>query len=162
MPEPIEGEIVPERGLTTITQGTAGLAALTDEQFEAKLASIKKGQERVLAMQKSLLVEGVDYANIPDVKQPSLGKPGAEKLCLAYGLVVRVETNLVVGDGAATPPVTWDAIAHFYLGDFDGPEVGVGHGTANTFERKYRYRNADRICPKCGKVVRHSRPPKTG
>jgi hypothetical protein len=152
-----------ERGLTTIiVAGTTALANLTDEQFAARLAAITKGQERILAMQKSLLVEGVDYANIPDVKTPALGKPGAEKLCLAYGLVVRVETDLVIGDGVTAPAITWDATAHFYLTDFDGPEVGIGHGTCNSFERKYRYRNDSLKCPECGKALRHSKAPRTG
>ena len=152
-----------ERGLsTTIVAGTTALANLTDEQFKARLEAIAKGQERILAMQKSLLVEGVDYANIPDVKTPALGKPGAEKLCLAYGLVVRVETDLSTGDGVTAPAITWDATAHFYLTDFDGPEVGVGHGTCNSWERKYRYRNDSLKCPECGKALRHSKPPRTG
>jgi hypothetical protein len=162
-PETVEGEVV-ERGIATVPAvvGTHALANLSDQEFETNLAAIRKGQERIKRMQLELLVKGVDYANIPNVDKPSLGKPGAEKLCLAYGLAARIETILRRGDGATSPLITYDAECHLHLGSFDGLEVGVGHGTCNSWEVKYRYRDASYVCPECGKELRHSKAPKTG
>jgi hypothetical protein len=161
--EIVEGEIV-ERGLSTVPPvvGTRALAMLSDAEFETNLAAIRKGQERIKRMQLELLVKGTDYANIPNVDKPSLGKPGAEKLCLAYGLAARIETLLTRGDGVTAPLITYDAACHLHLGSFDGLEVGNGHGTCNSWEVKYRYRDASYVCPACGKELRHSKAPKTG
>jgi hypothetical protein len=160
MTEVIEGE---SRELAVVPQavGVRALAELTDVQFESNLEAIIKGQERIKRMQTALLVKGVDYANVPNVKQPSLGKPGAEKLCLAYGLTARIEAILVPG-GVGTPPITYDATCWLHLGSFDGAIVGVGHGTANSWEPKYRYRDDKVKCPDCGLPLRHSKPPRTG
>lgn len=161
--EIIEGEVT-ERALTTVppTAGTRALALLSDREFEQNLKAIAKGQERIKQMQEALLVRGVDYANVPKVDKPSLGKPGAEKLCLAYGLAANIETRLTPGDGKTAPLLTYDSTCFLHLGSLDGPIVGVGHGTCNSWEVKYRYRDASYLCPDCGKELRHSKPPKTG
>lgn len=146
-----EGETM-ERGLTTTPQtaGTRALAMMSDAEFERALTSIRQGQVRIARMQKELLIEGVDYGNVPGIDKPSLGKPGAEKLGLAYSLAARVERHLVIGDGVTGPTITYDATCHLHLGSFDGPEVGVGHGSCNSWESKYRWRNQERSCPTCG------------
>lgn len=146
-----EAEVV-ERGMTVSPQaaGTRALAMLSDAEFERQLTGIRQGQQRIARMQKELLIEGVDYGNVPGVDKPSLGKPGAEKLGLAYSLAARVETRLNVGDGLTSPTLTYDATCHLHLGTFDGPEVGVGHGSCNSWESKYRWRNQERLCPTCG------------
>jgi hypothetical protein len=153
--EIIEGEYVDQQpqalAVVPPVTGTYALAMQSDEEFDRNLAAIRQGQRRISRMQEELLVKGVDYANIPNVDKPSLGKPGAEKLCVAYGLAARVETALVMGDGVTRPLITYDATCFLHLGSLDGPVVGVGHGTCNSWESKYRYRNADRICPKCKK-----------
>jgi hypothetical protein len=143
---------VTERGMTVSPQaaGTRALAMLSDAEFERQLTGIRQGQQRIARMQKELLLEGVDYGNVPGVDKPSLGKPGAEKLGLAYSLAARVETRLSVGDGLTAPTITYDATCHLHLGTFDGPEVGVGHGSCNSWESKYRWRNQERLCPTCG------------
>ena len=149
-----EGEIV-ERGLVVTPQapGVQALAALSDADFERNLLAIRQGQQRIARMQRELLIPGVDYGNVPGVDKPSLGKPGAEKFCIAYGLAARIEQHLVTGDNVTGPLITYDATCHLHLGTFDGPVVGVGHGTCNSWESKYRYRNAERSCPTCGQAT---------
>jgi hypothetical protein len=152
----IEGE---SRELATIPQvsGVRALAQMSDAEFDHTLAAIRKGQERILKMQQRLLVEKVDYGNVPGVDKPSLAKPGAEKLCLAYGLVARIETTFTPGDGITTPPITYEAICWLHVGSFEGPIVGMGHGTCSSWETKYRYRDSSYVCPKCGMSLRHSK-----
>lgn len=146
-------EDVMERGLTVAPQtpGVQALAALSEADFERNLKAIRQGQQRIARMQKELLIPGVDYGNVPGVDKPSLGKPGAEKLCSAYSLAARIEKFLTIGDGLMAPQLTYDATCHLHLGSFDGPEIGIGFGTCNSWETKYRYRNAERQCPTCGK-----------
>ena|ERR1035437_6551915 len=162
--DPIEGELMSDHRLAVVppAAGTQALAMLSDQEFEANLLAIRKGQERIARMQKELLVEGVDYGNIPGVDKPSLGKPGAEKFGLAYNLAARIETSLTVGDNVDRPLITYASVSYLHLGSLDGPVVGVGHGVCNSFETKYRYRDAMHVCPDCGKDLRHSKAPKTG
>lgn len=164
MNEVIEGEAVETRmvPVTPAPVGVRALAELSDAEFERNLAAIRKGQERVLRMQKELLVDEVDYGNVPGVDKPSLAKPGAEKLCLAYGLVARVETTCAPGDGIVFPAIRYDATCWLHVGSFEGPIVGMGHGTCSSFEVKYRYRDGKLKCPQCSQPLRHSKAPRTG
>jgi hypothetical protein len=160
----IEGEIVPESRLATVppSTGTHALAMMSDAEFEANLLAVRKGQERILRMQEALLVKGVDYANIPTVDKPSLGKPGAEKFTQAYNCTAEIVRTLIIGDNITTPWITYDAQCDIHLGALDGPVIGNGFGTCNSWETKYRYRGAMHVCPDCGKDLLHSKAPKTG
>jgi hypothetical protein len=162
--DPIEGEIMPDKRLAAVppSTGTHALAMMSDTEFEANLAAVIKGQKRIKKMQEALLVKGTDYANIPNVEKPSLGKPGAEKFTQAYNCTAEVQRTLIIGDNVTTPEITYDAQCDIHLGDFDGPVIGNGYGTCNSWETKYRYRDAMHVCPTCGKDLRHSKAPKTG
>ena len=99
--------------------------------------------------------EGVDYGVIPGTDKPTLLKPGAEKLCTLFGLTSRFEIIRSAED--------WTGADHngepffFYLyrcrlhrGDMI---IAEGDGSANSWEQKYRYREAHRKCPQCGEAA---------
>jgi hypothetical protein len=75
-----------------------------------------------------------------------------------YGLVARVESQFIGGDNEKTPPLTYDSQCFLHVGSFDGPIVGIGHGTANSWEK--RYRRDSRLCPNCNqaKIIRSKWP----
>lgn len=103
---------------------------------------------------KSLMDEGRDYGRIPGAgDKPTLLKPGAEKLISLFGLTPDF------GDPVESV-MDWTGEAHggeplFYVkyrcrlsrGDM---VVGEGLGSCNSWEKKYRYRSAERVCPECG------------
>ncbi len=109
---------------------------------------------------KEIMVRGIDYGVIPGTGDKDvLLKPGAEKLTTFFGLTVRFETRERVED--------WTGRDHggepfFYyrfaclLSQGDRLIVEAG-GSCNSFESKYRYRQAKRHCPKCGEDVRKSK-----
>jgi len=134
--------------------GVQALATLSDEDFEARLAQLKKGRERVARAQREYMVLDEDYGLIPGTPKPTLFKSGAEKLAQLYGLAARVETRFESGDGEKTPPLTFYAEAFLHVGSFSGPIVAVGHGTANSWEK--RYRRDSKVCPNCSqpKIIR--------
>jgi len=115
--------------------------------------SVKQFSEReqMLRELKALLVEGIDYGPIPGTSdKPVLLKPGAEKLCAFFGYAPHY-TSEIIED--------WDGKnygeALFYYKytctlSKDGKPVGEGQGSCNSWESKYRYRNAGRTCPTCG------------
>jgi hypothetical protein len=157
--ETIEGESVeirPDVALTvdrgmTVT-GPLALAGLTDEEFDRRLAALDTMRSRVARMQKALMVKDVDYGIIPGTgTKPTLLKPGAEKLCQAYGLAADFAPKRIVGNGLTEPHLSYVTRCELHLGSTDGLTVAVGYGSANSFERKHRYRRGERVCPECGK-----------
>lgn len=90
----------------------------------------------IVEFTKKLMKPDRDYGKIPGSRQPSLLKPGAEKLCTLFGF---------------TPDfVVLESIEDFDKGLFyfkyrcdlykDGAKVGSGVGSCNSKETKYRYR----------------------
>lgn len=136
--------------MPTDAAGTYALANMGDEEFSVRLATLKRGRDRIAQIQRELMEQDVDYGLIPGTPKPTLFKPGAEKLAQIYGLAARVETKFIPGDGDIAPPLQYSAAAFLHLGSFDGPIVAVGHGVANSWEKRYR-RDAAKVCPNCGK-----------
>ncbi len=146
-------ESEPERGLSVAGSfgGVFDLAEMTDEQFDLNLRSLRKAQDRLLKIMHDVMRDGVDYGNVPGVDKPSLAQPGAETLCNLFNLKAELIPHFYPGDGVTAPAVRYDVACNIHAGSIEGPIVGTGHGTCNSWEAKYRYRNAERICPKCNK-----------
>jgi hypothetical protein len=109
-------------------------------------------KERLMQFQqfvKEYLAEGEDFGTIPGTPKPTLLKPGADKLCELYGLSDDYEVT--------------QRTENFDKGLFDyevkcvlmskagGFLVSTGLGSCNSYEKRYRWRNAQRLCPNCGK-----------
>ncbi len=115
---------------------------------------------------KELMVEGVDYGRITGKdgksvsEKPTLLKPGANKLCNLFGLVIRYEFLERVEDWTGAqhggePFFRYLIKGVAYRGDF---VMGEGVGECNSRESKYRWRQQERVCPQCGKAnIRRSR-----
>src|SRR5437016_6930893 len=131
--------------------GTAALAAMPDEEFEVRLIAMRRGRERITRIHRELMDPETDYGVIPGTKQPTLLKPGAEKLCDFYRLAAEFHPEITHGDGVSSPPITVVTECRLHLGTLDGPVVNTGHGAANSWEKRYRYRRGERACPSCGK-----------
>ena len=120
--------------------------------------SVRQALDRfnqVVEFVRTVMREGVDYGVIPGTDKPTLLKPGAEKLCTLFGLTSRFEIIRSAED--------WTGEDHngepffFYLyrcrlqrGDMI---IAEGDGSANSWEQKYRYREAHRKCPQCGQAA---------
>ncbi len=102
----------------------------------------------VVDFTKQVMKADKDYGVIPGAgNKPTLLKPGAEKLCSLFGLAPKFS------------PL--DHTVDFEKGLFylqyecnlyrDGVMVGSGIGSCNSMEKKYRYRQGERVCPSCGK-----------
>ncbi len=112
--------------------------------------SIEAAVERynaVLKFTQTIMKQGKDYGAIPGTDKPTLLKPGAEKLCSFFGLALDYEEMEKVCD--------WNGGFFFFtykaVLSRNGQIVATGIGSSNTKEKKYRWRNADRKCPTCGK-----------
>lgn len=98
---------------------------------------------------RDYLVEGEDFGKIPGAPKPTLLKPGADKLCELYGLADDYEFIERVEDFDRS---IFDYTIKCILTDRRrGLPVSAGLGSCNSLEQKYRWREARRLCPQCGK-----------
>ena len=117
-------------------------------------------REMIVDATQRLMKQGVDFGRIPGTERDVLLQPGADKLCNLFGLVVEYETDESIEDwrGAehgGEPFFYYKIRGRAYRGDF---LMGEGVGSCNSWESKYRWRNAERTCPSCGKPnIRKSR-----
>jgi hypothetical protein len=104
---------------------------------------------------EKVLRQGVDYGVIPGGNKPALLKPGAEKMVSFFGLSPIFEDVLTVEDWTGKDH---DGEPFFYYRQrcvlHSGQRViGSADGSCNSWEKKYRYRSSERVCPKCGKAT---------
>lgn len=130
--------------------GAMKLAMMSTQDFEQRLKFMKLGQERMEQIIATLLDEGEDYGKVPGTKKNTLLKPGSEKLMKFCGLVATFQQDVSTGDGERTPDLSVMMTCSLHQDSTDGPIVAQGVGAANSFEKKYRYRAAQRACPSCG------------
>jgi hypothetical protein len=140
------------QALTAMEGGVMTLALMDEADFAARLEILRRGQERVRQIQKELMEEDEDYGVIPGTKKPTLLKPGAEKLCMFYGLVPTFREEWIEGDGYSRPHLRVKVTCSLHRGHKKGPVVGSGAGASNSWEKKHRYRSAQKACPACGVV----------
>jgi predicted RNA-binding Zn-ribbon protein involved in translation (DUF1610 family) len=134
---------------TALSRPTTVLPALTINEAVVRF-------NEVAEFARTILREGVDFGTIPGVgPKPVLLKAGAEKLTTFFGLT----THFVLVDRVED----WTGKDHggepffYYLyrcqlkrGD---TVVAETDASCNSWESKYRYRNADRTCPQCGQAT---------
>lgn len=116
------------------------------------IASAVARYKQMVEFVKSVMEPGTDFGVVPGTDKPTLLKPGAEKLCTFFGLSAEFNMIASVED--------WTGRDHGEpLFDYtfkcrllrSGNLVAEGVGSCTSWEKKYRYRQADRICPICGK-----------
>lgn len=105
---------------------------------------------------RRILREGVDFGKIPGTgDKPTLLKAGAEKLTSFFGLRPTFEivekTEDWTGQEHGREPFFY---YHYRCRLWRAGEiVAEGDGSCNSWESKYRYRKAERVCPACGQAA---------
>ena len=131
-------------------------AIVRQDAYLSPAATVHDALGRYQAMKdfvSGVLKSKVDYGVIPGTSdKPTLLKPGAEKLAAFFGLtptfpVVERINDWTGQDHGGEPFFLRDYKCQLYRG---GELAGEGCGSCNSWESKYRYRNANRVCPQCG------------
>jgi hypothetical protein len=101
-------------------------------------------------LKDDVFIDGIDYGVIPGTgPKPTLLLPGMEKLMRA----LRLRPEYVVKQSI----IDFDKPLFFFQYECRLVEIDTGLiissaiGSANSHESKWRWRNADRVCPSCGK-----------
>ncbi len=104
----------------------------------------------VRAIREKVFVEGTDYGVIPGTgPKPVLLLPGMEKLLRALRL--RPEYALLSNKEDFETPLFYFRYECRLIEIETGQVVSCAIGSANSMEAKWRWREAKRVCPLCGK-----------
>lgn len=100
-----------------------------------------------------IMRQGVDFGVIPGTTKPTLFKAGAEKATSFFGLSARFRDAEVVEDFTGKdhdgePFFFYRRTCDLYRGDY---LIASVDGSCNSWEKKYRYRSTERVCPNCGR-----------
>jgi hypothetical protein len=119
------------------------------------LAAAVRRRNFMVEVTRNLMVAGVDYGVIPGTgSKPTLLKPGAERLCTLFGLspelheVAAIEDWDGTGEGHGEPLFYYRYSVKLVK---NGILLGEGVGSCSSRESRYRWRTAERKCPKCSK-----------
>lgn len=112
-------------------------------------------RELIVQATARLMTDGVDFGKIPGTERPTLLQPGADKLCNLFGLVIHYDVIQSEEDWTGErhggePFFYYKTCARAFRGEH---LMGEGIGSCNSWESKYRWRNAERTCPACGKAA---------
>lgn len=123
------------------------MPAMRTEEAHARYAQIMEFVKGEMKPEK-------DYGIVPGTTKPTLLKPGAEKLCTFFGLSVEdpeIVTSVEdwTGEKHGGEPLFYYQIRQRLTRC--GELVSSQIGSCNSWEKKYRYRQLDRLCPGCGK-----------
>lgn len=131
--------------------------------YVAPVVGIEEAKNKFEMVRKytaNCLTKDVDYGKVPGVSKPSLLKPGAEKICSLFGLTPKFVCvdKIMNWNGEGNP----DGEPFFYFEYrcdlFRGGEfVASCDASCNSWEKKYRYRKGELVCPNCGKPLRKSK-----
>lgn len=133
-----------------------------DIQPVNKIDDAKGHYQVIVDFIKSVMKDGTDYGKLPGMSKPTLYKPGAEKLIQLFNLRPEFQQLEAVTDWSGKDHGLDEPIFHYrYKCVLHYPRfpkhgevtraVGEGIGSCNSLEKKYRYRQQNRKCPKCGK-----------
>ena len=106
------------------------------------IAIAKERRRQVLDFAASILTKDEDFGVIPGTVKPTLLQPGAQKLCSFFGLEPDFETVEEVKDwtGQDHGGEPFFYFKYKYFLKRGGKVLGVGLGSINSWESKYRYR----------------------
>jgi hypothetical protein len=136
---------------------TGALATLDQSQFMPAM-SIERAVERyntITEFVSRVLRRDVDYGQIPGTDKLTLLKPGAEKLTTFFGLSTRFQVMERIEDWTGTAHDGEPFFYYLYRCQLSRGDLLVAEADAscNSRETKYRYREAQRICPACSQAA---------
>lgn len=115
-----------------------GLIQIGDMEIsESVITSLKKIPGMLNSIFRNIMQKGTDYDTLPGTNKPTLLKPGAEMLRMAFNLSYQAELETVMED--------WDKGVFYYkvfthFSNSKGQYVGTGIGSANSGETRYAIR----------------------
>lgn len=134
------------------------LAVRTPRALMMAAALTEEREQRALLRKyvAEFMIPGDDYGTIPGTERKGLFKPGAEKLLDLFRC--RPEYEFLTREVNHETGLYYYEIRCKAVSRETDTVLNEGVGSASSYESKYRYRNALRKCPACGKeTIRRSK-----
>lgn len=136
---------------------TSALANAERSQFMPAM-TIESAVERyntITEFVSRVLRRDVDYGVIPGTDKLTLLKPGAEKLTTFFGLSTRFRLIERTEDWSGEEHNGEPFFYYLYRCQLSRGDLLIAEadGSCNSRETKYRYRDAQRVCPECGNAA---------
>ncbi len=141
--------------LPAVIPQTGAVLALPDTvAFMPVLSPVEMLARRkeLIEVVKNILKDGEHFGKTPGTNKPSLFKPGAEILNQYFGLYAEFEVTSRVEKWEPKPELFDYEFKCTIRSKRDQVKVSEGVGSCNSYESRYRYRDAKRSCPGCGRV----------
>lgn len=120
--------------------------AVREEPRTLSLTQVRTGLDAIRQVMRECMTEGQDYGKVPGCgDKPGLFQPGAQKLSMMFQLCPEVQKEEI------TDYPNFHRGYRLIVRVASGGKFADGVGECSTMESKYRYRNAARKCPACGK-----------
>jgi hypothetical protein len=103
---------------------------------ELDITEVIARREKIVAIQRGVLQDGIHYGRIPGIEKPSLLKPGAEALGFTFRFVPAYEVKMA---DLGNDHREYTVVCRITHGPSGSP-VGEGLGSCSTKESKYRWR----------------------
>lgn len=133
------------KALTVAHQGDIQVSSAFGEMTVQTIVDRKR---KIVEVLEAVMKEGEHYGRIPGTgTKPSLFKAGAEVLATTFGLAPTFKIERTDLPGGHREYEITCTLVHIATGAI----VGEGVGCCSTMESKYRWRKAERSCPKCNK-----------
>lgn len=141
-----------------MTEQIAIVVPQEQSRWLSPVASIEQALARYALMHEyatRVLKTGHHYGVVPGTDKPTLLKPGAETLCSLFGLAPTFNSlerilDVTGAEHEGEPFIYFQYCCALWSGNI---RIAEGIGSCNSWEKKYRYRNADLKCPACGKTT---------
>jgi hypothetical protein len=140
-----ELEVMPQKSLLNTSDQNA-VQQYKPEQGPLSVAQVSAGLKAIHEVMRDCMTEGQDYGKVPGCgDKPGLFQPGAQKLSMMFQLNPAVQAEVV------TDYPNFHRGYRLVVRVVSGGKFAEGVGECSTMESKYRYRNAGKKCPECGK-----------
>jgi len=160
--EPLDAEFKP-----LAIRETAAQVAAWVPSFVLPIEEMLKASDDMTEFQRRVMIEGVHYGKVPGTDKNTLFKPGAELLLSRMALrasdPIILDETIDYGDCTPDGTVTREGLIRFSVrrdiyrqtgpSETDRMLVSSGLGACTSREKKYRWRNTERVCPTCGKAA---------
>jgi DNA-directed RNA polymerase subunit RPC12/RpoP len=126
--------------------GTELEVSRSDLPMELSVTDLLAQVRKIQDVMKNCMRENEHFGIIPGTNKPTLLKPGAEKLNLVFRFDPQYD-SVDRYDGDHLTIKSKCTLFHIPT----GMRIGSGEGSCSTKESKYAFRNAQIVCPQCGK-----------
>jgi hypothetical protein len=117
------------------------IQAVEQPEYAMSVKGHIEQRNKIMEVMRQVMKQDVHYGTIPGTQKPTLLKPGAERLCMTFGISAGADNAHMVEDLSEDGAYRYRVTIPFYS-RATGVFLGFGIGECSTNEEKYKWRSA--------------------